>query len=124
MRWLNSARSGTLPSTGRYGKRARATSPYLALSVLMLAAVWGVRTLLLGHVALWVVLIAEIVAGGAVYVGLAMLFRPEGWREGAAHSGAGTGRTVPPVARRCGGPPPKWQSETDIVSYCRSWHAV
>ena len=36
---------------------------------------------LLGRVALWVVLIAEIVAGGAVYVGLAMLFRPEGWRE-------------------------------------------
>ena len=75
-----------LLGAGRYlhwtvWQRARATSPYLALSVLMLAAVWGVRTLLLGHVALWVVLIAEIVAGGAVYVGLAMLFRPEGWRE-------------------------------------------
>ena len=62
-------------------QRLKGSLPYLLLSALMLAGVWGVRVLLLGHTALWVVLIAEIVAGVVVYGGLAMLFRPEGWRE-------------------------------------------
>lgn len=59
----------------------KATVPYLLFSLIMFAAVYFVHILLVAHVPLWVVLLAEIVAGGAVYTGLNLLFKPEGWRE-------------------------------------------
>ncbi len=60
---------------------AKATAPYLLLSAAMLAAVWGVRSWLIGGTELWLVLLAEVAAGIAVYVMLSVLFRPQGWRE-------------------------------------------
>lgn len=59
----------------------RTTLPYLAMSAIMVGAVYGTHLLLVGHTALWAVLAVEIAAGIAVYALLTLLFRPEGWRE-------------------------------------------
>lgn len=59
----------------------KSTLPYLAFSLFMVAAVYGVHLLLLGIVPLWIVLLAEIAAGIAAYGVLTIIFRPEGWKE-------------------------------------------
>ena len=83
--FLSDALINTL-GAGRYlrwsvGNGIRSMLPYLAMSGAMTGAVYGVHLLLVGHTALWTVLLAEIAAGVAVYALLALLFRPEGWRE-------------------------------------------
>lgn len=59
----------------------RSTAPYLAMSAVMVAAVYGMHMLLTGHAALWAILLIEITAGIAAYAMLTLLCRPEGWRE-------------------------------------------
>lgn len=59
----------------------RSTAPYLAMSAVMVAAVYGTHMLLAGHIALWAILLIEITAGIAAYALLTLLCRPEGWRE-------------------------------------------
>lgn len=61
--------------------RVKATMPYLCSSLVMLAAVRGVHCVLAGVMPLWGILLTEITVGVAVYMGLALLFRPSGWRE-------------------------------------------
>ena len=51
------------------------------MSAAMLAAVYGMRTLLLEHAALPLVLLAEILTGLAIYWLLSIALKPEGWRE-------------------------------------------
>lgn len=59
----------------------KSTAPYMAMSAAMLAAVYGMRTLLLEHAALPLVLLAEILTGLAIYWLLSIALKPEGWRE-------------------------------------------
>ena len=71
---------------GRYvqwslGNALRSMMPYLALSLVMSAAVYAVSVLLTAFMPLWLLLLCEILTGIAVYFLLALLFRPKGWRE-------------------------------------------
>lgn len=55
--------------------------PYILMSLAMWAAVFGVQVLLRGAVAQYWLLLLEILAGVAVYMLLAWIFKPVAWKE-------------------------------------------
>ena len=71
---------------GRYVKWSltdalRSMLPYLALSLVMIAAVCAISLLLSGLMPLWLLFMCEIFAGITIYFLLALLFKPKGWCE-------------------------------------------
>lgn len=59
----------------------RSMAPYGAMALVMVAAVWTVAVVLEAIVPLWILLLLEILIGIVVYIVLAMLLKPKGWRE-------------------------------------------